>query len=158
MKVDALARQKNSKRHFLKDIENSFHQVNHIGLEPHQNFSFWNISTHTVARDVQSFSKNGPWLAGCFLSNLHRYMMNICWKFQDDVLILFWTRAEWLKICCNNRPTPGDCCWWIPRVGLLMQHVFSHSAITYQESRYLFEIFSICSSCVSANLKKKFWQ
>ena len=39
-KVDALARQKNSKRHFLKDIENSYHQVTHIGLEPQQFFSF----------------------------------------------------------------------------------------------------------------------
>ena len=35
-KVDALARQKISKCHFLKDIENSFHEVTHIGLEPHQ--------------------------------------------------------------------------------------------------------------------------
>ena len=76
MKVDALARQKNSKRHFLEhisksfqkvtpmdpephhffqDIENSFHQVTHIGPEPHQFFSFSNISTNTVARGIQSF-------------------------------------------------------------------------------------------------------
>ena len=62
VKVDALAWQKNSKRLFLKDIENSFHQVTHIqlrakqttplvnkhyenevtyiGLESHQFFSF----------------------------------------------------------------------------------------------------------------------
>ena len=40
------------KCHFLKDIENSFHEVTHIGLEPHQFFSFQNISTNTVARDV----------------------------------------------------------------------------------------------------------
>ena len=40
VKVEALAWQKNSKRHFLKDIENSFHQVTHLGLEPHQIFSF----------------------------------------------------------------------------------------------------------------------
>ena len=39
-KVDALAWQKNSKRHFLEDIENSFHEVTHIGLEPHQFFFF----------------------------------------------------------------------------------------------------------------------
>ena len=52
VKVDTLAQQKNSKRHFLKDIENSFHEVTHIGLEPHQFFSFQNISTNTVARDV----------------------------------------------------------------------------------------------------------
>ena len=40
VKVDALARQKFSKRHFFGDIENSFHEVTHIGLEPHQFFSF----------------------------------------------------------------------------------------------------------------------
>ena len=31
---------KNFKTPFLKDIENSFLQVTHIGLEPHQFFSF----------------------------------------------------------------------------------------------------------------------
>ena len=36
--MDALAWPKISKRHFLKDIENSFHEVSHIGLEPHQFF------------------------------------------------------------------------------------------------------------------------
>ena len=45
---------KNFKTPFLQDIENSFHEVTHIGLEPHQFFSFQNISTNTVARDVQS--------------------------------------------------------------------------------------------------------
>ena len=40
LKVDTLARQKNSKRHFLKDIENSLYQVTHIGLEPHHFFLF----------------------------------------------------------------------------------------------------------------------
>ena len=34
VKVDALARRKNSKRHFLKDIENCFHEVTSIGAEP----------------------------------------------------------------------------------------------------------------------------
>ena len=38
--VDALAQSKISKRQFLKDIENSFHEVTHIGLEPHHFFSF----------------------------------------------------------------------------------------------------------------------
>ena len=60
LKVDALAWQKNSKRHFFGDIENSFHELTHIGLEPHQFFSFQNISTNTLARGVQSFGQNGP--------------------------------------------------------------------------------------------------
>ena len=55
---------KNKKRHFFWDIGNSFHEVTQIGLEPHQIFSFWNISTNTVARGVQSFGRNGPWWAG----------------------------------------------------------------------------------------------
>ena len=40
VKVDALLVRKNPKRHFFRDIGNSFHEVTHIGLEPHQIFSF----------------------------------------------------------------------------------------------------------------------
>ena len=40
VKMDALARQKNQKRHFFEDITNSFHQGTHIGLEPHHFFLF----------------------------------------------------------------------------------------------------------------------
>ena len=40
LKVDALARQKNQKRHFFRDIEKSFQEVTPIGPEPHQFFSF----------------------------------------------------------------------------------------------------------------------
>ena len=40
LKVDALAWQKIAKRHFFEDIENSFYEVTHIGLEPHQFFFF----------------------------------------------------------------------------------------------------------------------
>ena len=39
-KMDALARQKNQKRHFLRDIEKSFEEVALIGPEPHQFFPF----------------------------------------------------------------------------------------------------------------------
>ena len=40
VKVDALAQQKISKCHFFRDIKNSFHEVTHVGLEPHLWFSF----------------------------------------------------------------------------------------------------------------------
>ena len=40
LKVDALARQKNLKCQFFRAIGNSFHEVTHIGLEPHQIFSY----------------------------------------------------------------------------------------------------------------------
>ena len=59
-----LTHSKNSKTPFFKGIENSFHEFTHIGLEPHQIFSFYNISTNTVARDIESFGRNRPWLAG----------------------------------------------------------------------------------------------
>ena len=64
LKVDALARQKNSKRHFLRDISKSFQEVTPMGPEPHQFFSFSNISTNMVARGIQSFGRNGLWMAG----------------------------------------------------------------------------------------------
>ena len=65
LKVDALAWQKNSKRHFLGDISKSFQKVIPMGPEPHHFFSFSNIATNMVARGIQSFGRNGPWLAGC---------------------------------------------------------------------------------------------
>ena len=98
---------------FFIDFENSFHEVTHIDLEPHQIFSFQNISTNTVAKGVQSFGPTGLWLAGClsngqnFLLNLHNYLMNKSWKFHEDILILLWVRAKWVKICCNQ---------WTPNV------------------------------------------
>ena len=53
-----------SKRHSLKDISNSFHRITSYGLKPLQFFSFMNISTNMVARGIQSFGQNGPWLVG----------------------------------------------------------------------------------------------
>ena len=57
LKVDALARQKNSKRHFLDDISKPFQEVTLMGPEPHQFFSFSNILANMVARGIQSFPK-----------------------------------------------------------------------------------------------------
>ena len=48
MVKDALAWQKMSKCPFLRDIENSFHEVTGIGLETGQFFSFKNISTNRL--------------------------------------------------------------------------------------------------------------
>ena len=58
--LDTLLVRKISKRHFLKDIENSFQEVTQIGPEPRHFFSFSNISTNRVARDFQNFGQNGP--------------------------------------------------------------------------------------------------
>ena len=63
--LDGALVRKISKRHFFEDIWNSFHEGTQMGPEPHQLFSFWDISTNTVARDIQSFGQNGPWQAGC---------------------------------------------------------------------------------------------
>ena len=38
-------------------------------------------------------------MAKIFSSNLCKHMMNKWWKFQEDILILVWVRAKWLKIC-----------------------------------------------------------
>ena len=93
----------------LKDITNSFHEVTHIGLEPHQFFFLFRISQHIQSLETSRVSaKMGcGWQAGwvlakIFSSNLHRHVMNKCWKFQEDSLILVWFIAEWLKICCNQ--------------------------------------------------------
>ena len=48
-----------SKRHFFQDIQNSFHGVADIGLEPHQKIFFENISTNMVARGIGSFGTLG---------------------------------------------------------------------------------------------------
>ena len=87
VRVDALALQKNPKRHFFRDIQNSFHEVTHIGLEPHQFFSFWNISTNTVARAVQSFGRNGPWLAG-WLSYGQNLLVKFAQTHDEQMLII----------------------------------------------------------------------
>ena len=43
LKVDAWLVRKNLKCHFSRDIENSFHEVTHMGLEP-QHFFIFEIS------------------------------------------------------------------------------------------------------------------
>ena len=48
-----------SKRHFFRDIQNSFHGVADIGLEPHQKFFFEKISRNMVARGIGSFGTLG---------------------------------------------------------------------------------------------------
>ena len=95
--LDILLVPKISKRHFFRDIQNSFHEVTHLGLEPHQIFSFWNISTNMVARGVQSFGRNGPWWAGClkygqnfflkFTQTCDEQMLKISRRYLDSCLI-----------------------------------------------------------------------
>ena len=87
VKMDALAWWKISKHHFIKDIENSFHEVTHIGLKPHQFFSFWNILTNTVARAIQSFGWNGPWLAG-WLSYGQNLLVQFAQTNDEQMLII----------------------------------------------------------------------
>ena len=85
LKVDALAQQKNSKRHFLADISKSFQEVTQIGPESHHFFSFSNISTNMVARGIQSFGQNGPWLAG-WLSNGQNFFLNFAQTWDKQML------------------------------------------------------------------------
>ena len=88
VKVDAFAQQKNPKRHFLRAIGNSFNEVTWRGLEPHQSFSFCNISTNMVARGIQSWSK---W---AFVGRL----FEIWPKFFNQICAdMWWTNAENFK-------------------------------------------------------------
>ena len=48
MKVDPLAFQKISKRHFLRDIEKSFQEITPIGPKPHHLFPF------QISQQIQS--------------------------------------------------------------------------------------------------------
>ena len=96
VRVDFQLDQKLSKRRFFQDIKNSFQWVIGNGLKPTQFFSFQNISTNTVARDVQSFGQNGPWLAGWlssdqnFCANLEQtcdeHMLKISKRYLDSYL------------------------------------------------------------------------
>ena len=133
LKVDLLLIQKISKHHFLRDFEKYFQEITSKGPEPHQFFSFWNISTNMVARGNQSFDQRA--MAGRLIEQWPKFFVKFaqacnCWKFQADILIHIWFRAKRLKICCNSRPPLGNWCWCLPRGGLLLQQNFSQLAIT----------------------------
>ena len=75
---------------------------------------FWKISQQIWLLEVSKVlaemccGGQAVWnMAKFFFSNLHRHVMNKCWKFQKDILILVWFRAERLKICCNKWPRIG---------------------------------------------------
>ena len=95
--LDGALVRKISKRHFFEDIWDSFNEGTHIGPEPHQLFSFWDISTNTVARDIQSFGQNGLWQAGClsfgqnffvkFAETCDEQMLKISRRYLDFCLI-----------------------------------------------------------------------
>ena len=68
-------------------------------------------------------------MAKIFISNLHRLVMNKCWKFQEDILILVWFRAKWLKICCNQWTLYGQYYQKWPKRVHWSQQIFSHLAL-----------------------------
>ena len=41
-------------------------------------------------------------MAKIFLSNLHKLMIDNCWKFQEDILFYILARGKRLKTCCNQ--------------------------------------------------------
>ena len=85
VRVDFQLDQKISKRRFFQDIKNSFQWVIGNGLKPTQFFSFQNISTNTVTRDVQSFEQNGLWLAG-WLSSDQNFCANLAQTCDEHML------------------------------------------------------------------------
>ena len=48
-------------------------------------FSFWNISTNMVARGIQSFGQNGPWLAG-WLRNAQNFFVKFAQICDEQML------------------------------------------------------------------------
>ena len=79
-----------------------------MGPEPHHFFLFeisqqiWLLEASKVfAKMGRSWQANWA-MAKIFFSNLHKHVMNKCWKFQADILIHIQIRAKWLKICCNQ--------------------------------------------------------
>ena len=74
------------------------------------------------------------WQADCamakiFLSNLRKHVMNICWKFQGNILILVWARGKRLKICCNQWTPFGHQVTKCPNGVHWLQQIFSHLAL-----------------------------
>ena len=89
-------------------------------------------------------------MAKIFESNLHKFVMNKCWKFQEDILILVWFRAERLKICCNKwTPVVHYHQKWTTGVHLLQQ-IFGYLAINQTKikiSSWNFQHLFITSLC-----------
>ena len=77
------------KRHFFQDVQNFFQWVTGIGLEPNQNFVQKKIPTNTVARAIQNFGQNGPWLAG-WLSNGQNFDVNWAKSPDEEMLEISW--------------------------------------------------------------------
>ena len=116
VRVDPQAFPKNQKRHFFRDIEKSFQGVTPKGPEPHQFFSFWNISTNTIARDVQwthvgqmdsCWTTWVHWLQQIFshLSLNQKWIEISAWNFQH----LFIT-----CLCKFDKKTFGHCSISLP--------------------------------------------
>ena len=55
--------------------------------------------------------------------------MNKYWKFQENILILVWIRAERLKICCNQWPPDAEFQQSSATGGHWLQQIFSLSAL-----------------------------
>ena len=56
-------------------------------------------------------------------------MINKCWKFQDNILILVWARGKRLKICCNQWTPLGHQVTKCPNGVHWLQQIFSHLAL-----------------------------
>ena len=71
-----------SKRHFFWDIQNSFHGVVDMDLEPHQK-TFWiNAPKNVVSRGVWSFGILGGTTAHCSWGSF--FSTEITWKFSNQ--------------------------------------------------------------------------
>ena len=110
LKVDALAKRKNSKCHFLRDISKSFQEVTPMSPEPHQFFSFSNISTNMVARGIQSFGRNEIFWTSSrstftmsmpYFTSWRSYVSKRLALWEGIVVVENW-KSELLQMCCAS--------------------------------------------------------
>ena len=69
------------------------------------------------------------WQADWAMASLRKLVINKCWKFQADISIHIWFRANWLKIYYNQWTQVAQnhqkCATWVH----LLQQFFSHLAL-----------------------------
>ena len=89
--MDALLVQKKSNTPFFRDIENFFHEVTHIGLEPHQFFLFeisqqiWSLEASKVSTEMSCAEQAvGKFFFVKFAKRFDEQML----KISRDILIL----------------------------------------------------------------------
>ena len=114
-----------------------FDKITVTRLEPQQFFYFVEYPNKYGCWRRQKFRPKWA-VAGKLVDLWPKIFCQICtdtwWtnaeNFKKISWFLFEFKAKWSRICCNNKPTFGKHQQQLPRVGLLLQQIFSYFAIT----------------------------